>query len=85
MGKRFFWVAVGIGVAAVVVLKGKEYYHRFTPAGVTEQIDRTSRNVGAWVGDFVDTLTEAMADREAELREALGLDEATVPVQESRH
>lgn len=86
MGKRFFWFAIGVGVAAVIVLKGKEYYRRFTPEGVTEQIDKTSRSVGAWVGDFVDTMTVAMADREAELREALGLDGEPLPVQETtRH
>ncbi|QLQ15757.1 MAG: hypothetical protein HZY73_08850 [Micropruina sp.] len=81
MGRRFFWFAVGVGVAAFVVLKGREYYRRFTPAGVTQQIDKTTQNVQSWMSDFVETFSEAYHDREAELREALGLDGAPAPVQ----
>ena len=85
MGKRFFWFAVGVGLTALVVVKGREYYHRFTPAGVTEQLEKTGQDVRGWVGEFVETFSEAMHDREAELREALGLDEAAEPVQGTKH
>ena len=72
--KRLFWFAVGVGVAAFVVVKGKELYHRYTPKGVVEQIDHARVEAGSWIGDFFSTMGEAMDTRESELREALGLD-----------
>lgn len=75
MGKRLLWFAVGVGLTVLVVRKGREYYQRFTPKGVAEQIERTRGGVTQWLGDFVDTVGEAMTEREDELREALGLDE----------
>lgn len=73
--KRLFWFAVGVGVAAFVVVKGKELYHRYTPKGVVEQLDKARTDAGSWLGDFVSTMGEAMDARESELREALGLEQ----------
>ena len=73
MGKRLFWFAVGVGLTALVVVKGREYYERFTPKGVADQLEKTRSGGSAWVGDFFDTMNEAMDEREGELREALGL------------
>jgi hypothetical protein len=75
MGKRLFWFAVGVGVAAFVVVKGKELYHRYTPKGVAEQVDKARIDAGSWIGDFISTMGEAMDARESELREALGLEQ----------
>lgn len=74
MGKRLFWFAVGVGVAALVVVKGKELYHRHTPKGVVEQLDKARTEAGSWIGGFLSTMGDAMDEREGELREALGLD-----------
>jgi hypothetical protein len=73
MGKRLFWFAVGIGLAALIILKGREYYERFTPRGVSEQIARTQQGATAWLGEFFKTVNDSMAEREVELREATGL------------
>jgi hypothetical protein len=75
MGKRLFWFAVGVGLTALVVVKGREYYDRLTPKGVAEQIEKSRTGLVDWVGDFLMTMGEAMDAREGELREALGLDE----------
>lgn len=75
MGKRLFWFAVGVGLTALIVVKGREYYDRFTPKGVAEQIERTRTGLVERVGEFLTTMGEAMDTREGELREALGLDE----------
>lgn len=75
MRKRLFWFVVGVGLTAVVVLKGKEYYQRYTPKGVAQQIEKTRTGFTEWAGEFLTTMTEAMDAREVELREALGLDE----------
>ena len=74
MGKRFFWFAFGIALAALIILKGKEYYERFTPRGVAEQISRTQQGATSWLGEFFENLSDSMSEREAELREATGLD-----------
>ena len=83
MSRRLFWFAVGVGVTALLVVKGREYYQRFTPKSVTQQVEKTARGARSFVGDFFDTMTTAMDERETELREALGLDGETLPVQES--
>lgn len=75
MGKRIFWFAVGVGLTALVVVKGREYYQRFTPKGVADQIEKTRTGLVEMVGEFLNTMGEAMDTREGELREALGLDE----------
>jgi hypothetical protein len=75
MGKRLFWFAIGVGITALVVVKGREYYQRYTPKGVAEQIEKSRTGLVDWVGEFISTLGEAMDAREEELREALGLDE----------
>jgi hypothetical protein len=75
MGKRLFWFAIGVGITAIVVVKGREYYQRYTPKGVAEQIEKSRTGLVDWVGEFISTMGEAMDAREGELREALGLDE----------
>jgi hypothetical protein len=74
MGRRLFWFAVGVGLTALVVVKGRELYERYTPKGVAKQVEQTRAGVTSWVGEFFTTMGEAMESREDELREALGLD-----------
>lgn len=81
MGKRFFWFTLGVGLTVLVVMKGREFYARFTPKGVALQVDRARGEAGAWIEDFLTTWSEAMQEREEDLREALGLGEPVAPVQ----
>jgi hypothetical protein len=74
MGKRLFWFAVGIGLAAIIIFKGREYYERFTPKGVADQIARSQEGAASWLADFFAKVSDSMAEREVELREATGLD-----------
>lgn len=82
MGRGLFWFAVGVGATVWLVVKGREYYERFTPKGITEQVEKSARNTRGWVDDFLHTMTSAMDEREHELREALGLDDDNLPSQE---
>ncbi len=74
MGKRLFWFAAGSGLAALVIFKGREYYQRFTPKGVVDQISRAQEGAGMWLSDFFGEFAQSMAQREEELRAATGLD-----------
>jgi hypothetical protein len=60
----------------VVVVKGAQLLRRATPEGVREQVADASAGLGQRATTFVKTLTSAMAEREAELRSALGIDGA---------
>ena len=75
MGKRLLWFTIGVGLTALVVVKGREYYERFTPKGVADQLEKSRSGLVDLVGDFLTTMGDAMNTREGELREALGLDE----------
>ena len=73
MGKRLFWFAIGVGLTALLVVKGRELYERFTPKGVAEQVERTSAQAADWAGECLADYHQAATEREQELREALGL------------
>lgn len=72
--KKFFWIAVGVGITVLVITKGKEIARRATPAGVAEQASKIGRSLEHRVTDFVHTVQENMAIREAELRDALDIE-----------
>jgi hypothetical protein len=70
--RRLFWVAVGATAGVVAVRKVQKAARAYSPSGLA------SRAVG--VGEsfrvFTDQVRANMADREAELREALGMEQA---------
>ncbi len=70
--RRVFWVALGATAGVLVVRKVTRTAEAYTPAGL-------ARSVGG-LGDslryFADQVRAGMAERELELRDALGLDEA---------
>jgi hypothetical protein len=74
--RRAVWFALGAAVAVVVVVKGAQLLRRATPEGVREKVAEASADFGQRATLFVRTLTTSMAEREAELRSALGIDGA---------
>lgn len=74
--RRAVWFALGAAVAVVVVVKGAQLLRKATPEGVREQVADASADLGQRATTFVRTLTSAMAERETELRAALGIDGA---------
>lgn len=73
--KRLVWFVFGVVVAALVVWKAKEIAAKATPQGVQDQVAKARRNAGTRVTRFFNDLNAASAEREAELREALGMTE----------
>ena len=69
--RRVFWIALGATVGVLVVRKLQKTAHAYTPAGLAEG----AQGLGASIRYFADEVRAGMAEREIELREALGIDE----------
>jgi len=72
--RRVFWMALGATVGIVVVRRVSKAAQAYTPEGIgrslTEAIDA--------VRDLADDVRVAMAEREQELRVALGVEAGTM-------
>ena len=70
--RRVFWVAVGAAAGVYAVRKVQKTLHAYSPGGLADRAVGT----GAGLRAFAEEVRAGMADREAELREALGMDTA---------
>ncbi|HZA72249.1 MAG TPA: DUF6167 family protein [Propionibacteriaceae bacterium] len=75
MIRRFFWFALGAGVAIFVYVKIRNSLRRATPQAVGQRVADQAAGLGASARDFTDRVRAAMAEREAEIRSELGLPE----------
>lgn len=70
---RVLVFAIGVGVGVVVVIKAKDYLQHKVPAAVTDKITSSASGLVQRITDFAADARAAMAERETELRDALGL------------
>ena len=75
MIQRFFWFALGAGVAIFVFVKIRQMLSKATPEAIGHRVADSAAGVGASARDFTERVRAAMAEREAELRDELGLPE----------
>lgn len=75
MLRNIFWLLIGGGVVVFVIVKGRELMKRTTPAALAERADQARHSVTTRVAEFISVAREASTEREAELREALGMTE----------
>ena len=75
MIRRFFWFALGAGVAIFVFVKIRQALSKASPEAIGQRVAGSAAGVGASARDFTERLRAAMAEREAELRDELGLPE----------
>ncbi len=71
--KRLFWIALGATAGVLVVRKLQKTAHAYTPAGLAESV----QGLGDDLRYFAEEVRAGMAEREIELRDALGIDEAS--------
>jgi hypothetical protein len=69
--RRVFWIALGATAGVLVVRKLQRTAHAYTPEGMAERIT----GLGASLRYFADEVRAGMAEREIELRDALGIDD----------
>jgi hypothetical protein len=72
MLRRVFWFTVGAGAAVFVVVKVRGVLQQATPQA---RVTSSAGEIGGSVRDFTDRVRAAMAEREAELRDTLGLND----------
>ena len=66
---RVFYVVLGATAGVLLVRRITRAAQSWTPEGMTNR-------VGMAISDFVEDVRDGMAEREADLREALGIDAA---------
>ena len=72
--RRLFWLAMGVTIGALLVRKMSRAVQKLTPSGMANGIGAGLTELAESIRDFAADVREATAEREAELREATGLD-----------
>jgi hypothetical protein len=69
MLRRLFWFAIGVGFAIFVVTKVRGYLKKASPQALGNRVTDATDSAR----DFATRVRAAMVEREAELRDELGL------------
>ena len=69
--RRLFWVGVGAAAGVYAVRKVQRTLHAYSPSGLAEK----ATGLGDTLRTFADEVRARTAEREEQLREALGLAE----------
>jgi hypothetical protein len=72
--RRIFWVALGATAGVLVVRKIASTAQAYTPGALVQGL----AGLGDGLREIADVVREAMDDRDAELRLALGVDEGAI-------
>jgi hypothetical protein len=72
--RRLFWIALGATLGVLLFRKVNKTLEAYTPAGVGKSLG----SVGDGLRELADVIREGMAEREEELRVALGVDAGTL-------
>jgi Family of unknown function (DUF6167) len=73
MVRRMLWFVIGAGVAVFVLIKVRQYMKKASPEALGHRVAESASGVNESARGFVDRVRAGMAERETELREALGL------------
>ena len=65
--RRLVWMGLGAAAAVVLAERGRRLAHRYTPAGVTEQVEAAGQRAGSALHDAAATFRSAFATRERDL------------------
>ena len=77
--RRLFWVALGATVGALAVRKVTKTVNAYSPSGVAHGVSGGLSDFGEGLREMAEAVREGMAERETELRYALGMDTGTLP------
>ncbi|TQL74676.1 hypothetical protein FB566_0162 [Stackebrandtia endophytica] len=71
MLKRLLWLGVGVAVGVVVVRKLAKTAEAMSPGGIADRLRETAVTAGDSLRNFMADVSEGMAEKEAELQDAL--------------
>jgi hypothetical protein len=77
--RRLFWVALGATIGVLVVRKVTKTAQAYSPSGMAQGLSGSISDLAEGLREMAETVREGMAERETELRYALGLDTGTLP------
>lgn len=87
--KRMLWLGIGLAVGALVVRAVTKRARSFTPGGLAASVQESAVGLVESVRTFVDDVRDGMAEREAQIREAIEdgivLDEDLYPEEGKQH
>ena len=72
--RRLFWVALGATVGVLLVRKLSKTAQAYSPSGVAHGLAGGLSDLGEGLREMSEAVREGMAQRETELRYALGID-----------
>ena len=71
--RRLFWIALGATAGILVARKLTQTARNLTPEGAADRVSGALGNLGEAVREFAEDVKAGMAERDLELREALGI------------
>ncbi|HEX6233230.1 MAG TPA: DUF6167 family protein [Jiangellaceae bacterium] len=71
--KRIFWIALGATAGILVARQITKTARNFTPDGAADRVATALGGLGQAFREFADDVKAGMAERDIELREALGI------------
>ncbi|MEP7194667.1 MAG: hypothetical protein ABI903_17610 [Actinomycetota bacterium] len=77
--RRLFWIALGATAGVLVVRKLSKAAQAYSPSGLAQGLSGGLSDLGEGLREMAGAVREGMADREIELRYALGIDTETLP------
>jgi hypothetical protein len=77
--RRLFWLALGATLGVLIVRKVTKTAQSYSPSGVAQGISGGLSDLGEGLREMAEVVREGMAERETELRYALGIDTGTMP------
>ncbi|GAB3281665.1 DUF6167 family protein [Kineosporia babensis] len=81
---RLFWIAVGAGAGVYAVRKLTKTVEQYSPAGMSDSFSSSLASFGDGLREVAEVIREGMAEREQELRSALGVDASGAPAMDPR-
>ena len=78
--RRIFWTALGATVGILVVRKVTKTAQSYTPEGMARGLS----GIGEGLREMAQVVRESMAERDAELRLALGVDEGVIDPEQAQ-
>ena len=77
--RRLFWVALGASLGVLVVHKVAKTAQAYSPTGIAQGLSGGLSDLVEGLRELAEAVREGMAEREAELRYALGVDTGAMP------